>query len=232
MKLQELNRLGQAVWLDYIRRAFIASGELQGMVDAGVRGVTSNPTIFEKAIAGSADYDEDLQRLVKEGRSDGEIYQALTVEDIRLAADIFLPLYVSSDGGDGYVSLEVSPELAHDTDGTVAEGRRLFAAVNRPNVMIKVPTTPAGVRAIPVLIGEGINVNITLIFSIAQYEGVAEAYLDGLERLSKSGGDVGRVASVASFFVSRVDTAVDAAFERLGIDRPLAKIGVANIKLA
>ncbi len=232
MKLQELNRLGQAVWLDYIRRAFIASGELQGMVDAGVRGVTSNPTIFEKAIAGSADYDEELMRLVKEGRSDEEIYQALTVEDIRRAADIFLPLHGSSDGGDGYVSLEVSPELAHDTNGTVAEGRRLFAAVNRPNVMIKVPATPAGVRAIPVLIGEGINVNVTLIFSIAQYEGVAEAYLAGLERLSKSGGDVGRVASVASFFVSRVDTAVDADFERLGIDRPIAKIGVDNIKLA
>lgn len=188
MKLQELNRLGQAVWLDYIRRSFIGSGELQGMVDAGVRGVTSNPIIFEKAIAGSADYDEELLRLVEEGRSDEEIYQSLTVEDIRRAADIFLPLHGSSDGRDGYVSLEVSPELAHDTNGTVAEARRLFETVNRPNVMIKVPATPAGVRSIPVLVGVGINVNVTLIFSIAQYEGVAEAYLDGLERLSKSGG--------------------------------------------
>ncbi|OIP35607.1 MAG: transaldolase [Deltaproteobacteria bacterium CG2_30_66_27] len=232
MKLQELNRLGQAVWLDYIRRSFIVSGELQGMVDAGVRGVTSNPTIFEKAIAGSADYDEDLRRLVREGRSDGEIYQALTVEDIRLAADVFLPLYGSSGGADGYVSLEVSPELAHDTNGTVVEGRRLFATVNRPNVMIKVPATPAGVRAIPVLIGEGININVTLIFSIAQYEPVAAAYLQGLENLSKSGGNVEKVASVASFFVSRVDAAVDVELGKQGIAAPPDKVAIDNVKSA
>ncbi|GAB4369261.1 MAG: bifunctional transaldolase/phosoglucose isomerase [Deltaproteobacteria bacterium] len=232
MKLRELNRLGQAVWLDYIRRSFIASGELQDMVNAGVRGVTSNPTIFEKAIAGSADYDEELLRLVQEGRSDEEIYQALTVEDIRRAADIFLPLFTKTGGGDGYVSLEVSPLLAHDTDGTVAEGRRLFAAVNRPNVMIKVPATPSGVRAIPILIGEGIHVNVTLIFSVAQYEPVAEAYLKGLEILSKSGGDVGKVASVASFFVSRVDAAVEADFGKTGIPAPSEQVAIDNVRVA
>lgn len=232
MKLQELNRLGQAVWLDYIRRSFIGSGELQGMVDAGVRGVTSNPTIFEKAIAGSADYDEELLRLVEEGRSDEEIYQALTVEDIRRAADIFLPLHGSSDGRDGYVSLEVSPELAHDTNGTVAEARRLFETVNRPNVMIKVPATPAGVRAIQTLIGEGINVNVTLIFSIAQYEGVAEAYIAGLERRLKSGGDVAGVASVASFFISRIDVAVEADFGKMEIPAPSEKVAIDNARLA
>jgi len=232
MKLQELNRLGQAVWLDYIRRSVITSGELREMVDAGVRGVTSNPTIFEKAIAGSADYDDDLRRLVKEGRSDGEIFRALTVEDIRLAADVFLPFYENSGGGDGYVSLEVNPLLAHDTNGTVAEARRLFDTVNRPNVMIKVPATPCGVQAIQTLIGEGINVNVTLIFSIAQYEGVAEAYLAGLEKLLRSGGEVAGVASVASFFVSRIDVAVEADFEKMGIPAPPEKIAIDNARTA
>ncbi|MFQ5859629.1 MAG: bifunctional transaldolase/phosoglucose isomerase, partial [Anaerolineae bacterium] len=230
-KLHELADLGQAVWLDYIRRSFITSGELQELIDKGVRGVTSNPSIFEKAIAGSTDYDEDLHRLVDEGKpvlspalnevegvaegSVDEIYEALVLEDIWRAADLLLPVYEQTGGDDGYVSLEVSPTLAHDTEGTVAEARRLFAALERPNVMIKVPATPAGIPAIETLIGEGINVNVTLMFSLAHYDAVAEAYIAGLEKLAEAGGDLPTVASVASFFVSRVDTAVDRRLEEL-----------------
>jgi len=231
-KLHELAHLGQAIWFDYIRRSFLASGELQNLVDRGVRGVTSNPSIFEKAIAGSADYDEDLRTLVEAGRSVEEIYETLALDDIRRAADILRPLYDETDGADGYVSLEVSPTLAHDTDGTIADARRLFAALGRPNVMIKVPATPAGVPVIEKLIGEGININVTLIFSLAQYEAVAEAYVAGLEKLAASGGDIGRVASVASFFVSRVDVAVDRILEQIGERQLLGKIAIANAKVA
>ncbi len=221
-KLHELANLGQAIWLDYIRRSFITSGELQALIDQGVRGLTSNPSIFEKAIAGSADYDADLRSLVEAGKSVGEIYESLVLDDIRRVADILRPVYDQTGGADGYVSLEVSPTLAHDTDGTIAEARRLFAALDRPNVMIKVPATPAGIPAIETLIGEGINVNVTLIFSLAQYEAVAEAYLAGLEKLAAAGGygnppygDVSTVASVASFFVSRVESAVDRQLDEL-----------------
>ncbi|MFQ5342534.1 MAG: bifunctional transaldolase/phosoglucose isomerase [Anaerolineae bacterium] len=221
-KLRELAGLGQAIWFDYIRRSFITSGELQRLIDDGLRGVTSNPSIFEKAIAGSTDYDEDLHRLVDEGKTVEEIYEALALDDISRAADLLRPVYDQTDGADGYVSLEVSPTLAHDTEGTVAEARRLFATLGRPNVMIKVPATPAGIPAIETLIGEGINVNVTLMFSLAHYDAVAEAYLAGLEKLAAAssrgpargaGGDLSRVASVASFFVSRVDTAVDRALD-------------------
>ena len=221
-KLHELANLGQAIWLDYIRRSFITSGELQALIDQGVRGLTSNPSIFEKAIAGSADYDADLRSLVEAGKSVGEIYESLVLDDIRRVADILRPVYDQTGGADGYVSLEVSPTLAHDTDGTIAEARRLFAALDCPNVMIKVPATPAGIPAIETLIGEGINVNVTLIFSLAQYEAVAEAYLAGLEKLAAGGGygnppygDVSTVASVASFFVSRVESAVDRQLDEL-----------------
>ncbi|MBE9472268.1 MAG: transaldolase, partial [Chloroflexi bacterium] len=221
-KLHELANLGQAIWLDYIRRSFITSGELQALINQGVRGLTSNPSIFEKAIAGSADYDADLRPLVEAGKSVGEIYESLVLDDIRRVADILRPVYDQTGGADGYVSLEVSPTLAHDTDGTIAEARRLFAALDRPNVMIKVPATAAGIPAIETLIGEGINVNVTLIFSLAQYEAVAEAYLAGLEKLAAGGGygnppygDVSTVASVASFFVSRVESAVDRQLDEL-----------------
>src|SRR5262249_40745193 len=162
-KLHELATLGQAIWFDYIRRAFITHGELEQLLAAGVRGVTSNPTIFEKAIAGSADYDDDLRPLVAAGASIDAIYEALALDDIGRAADLLRPLYDATQGGDGYVSLEVSPTLAHNTAGTVAEARRLFAALGRPNVMIKVPATPEGIPAIQTLIGAGINVNVTLI---------------------------------------------------------------------
>ncbi len=221
-KLHELANLGQAIWLDYIRRSFITSGELQALIDQGVRGLTSNPSIFEKAIVGSADYDADLRPLVEAGKSVGEIYESLVLDDICRVADILRQVYDQTGGADGYVSLEVSPTLARDTDGTIAEARRLFAALDRPNTMIKVPATPAGIPAIETLIGEGINVNVTLIFSLAQYEAVAEAYLAGLEKLAAGGGygnppygDVSTVASVASFFVSRVESAVDRQLDEL-----------------
>ena len=236
--LNDLAQLGQAVWYDYIRRSFITSGELAELIALGVRGVTSNPSILEKAIAGSADYDEELRRLVATGKSVEEIYEALVFEDIGQAADLLLPVYQATDKLDGYVSLEVSPELAHDTAGTLDEARRLFAALNRPNLMIKVPATPEGIPAIARLIGEGINVNVTLIFSLAHYQAAAQAYLDGLEALAAAGGDLHQVASVASFFVSRVDTAVDVALGALdgvGARRavPLqGKIAIANVKLA
>ena len=210
-KLSELTEFGQAVWFDYIRRSFTRSGDLQALIDQGVRGVTSNPAIFEKAIAGSDDYDDDIRRLVGERKSVNEIYEALALEDIRQAADLLLPLYDRTDGLDGYVSLEVSPTLAHDTSGTVADAKRLFAATDRPNLMIKIPATPAGIPAIETVIAAGISVNVTLIFSLAQYEAAAVAYINGLGKLMAAGGALGQTASVASFFVSRVDTAVDTA---------------------
>lgn len=231
-KLHELAELGQAIWLDYISRSLITSGELTELVDQGLRGVTSNPSIFEKAIAGSADYDEDLNRLIHDGRSVAEIYEDLAMADIRSAADILRPVYDKSGGADGFVSLEVNPSLAHDTEATIAEARRLFASLERPNVMIKVPATPAGIPAIESLIGEGININVTLIFSLEQYETVATAYIAGLEKLALSGGDLGKVASVASFFISRVDTAVDKALEEIGNTEIQGKIAIDNARIA
>ncbi len=231
-KLNELAALGQSVWLDYIRRSFITSGELQALIDQGLRGITSNPTIFEKAIAGSDDYDDDLGYLVDQGKSVEAIYEALALDDIGRAADLLRPVYDRTDGADGYVSLEVSPTLAHDTQGTIAEARRLFTALGRPNVMIKVPSTPAGVPAIEALIGESININVTLIFSLAQYEPIAEAYIAGLEKLAAAGRDVGRVASVASFFVSRVDGVVDRLLEERGELELQGKIAIVSAKAA
>lgn len=233
--LQALAALGQAVWLDYIRRSFITSGELQAEINAGLRGITANPTILEKAIAGSSDYDEEINRLAAEGKGVNEIYEALAFEDIGRAADLFRSVYEATQGGDGFVSLEVSPLLANDTEGTIREVRHLFSALKRPNVMIKVPATPAGMPAIAALLGEGININITLIFSLEQYLAVAEAYLRGLEKFAAAGGDLSKVASVASFFVSRVDTKVDHALEEIGTPEALAlqgKIAIANAKVA
>jgi transaldolase/glucose-6-phosphate isomerase len=231
-KLNAIFSLGQSVWYDNIRRALLDSGELQALVDAGVRGVTSNPSIFEKAITGSNDYDRALHTLVDEGKSVEEIYEALVLEDIQRTADLLLPIYEESDGLDGYVSLEVSPTLAHDSQGTVAEARRLFAALKRPNVMIKVPATQAGIPAIRTLIGEGINVNVTLIFDLKNYDAVVEAYISGLEDRADEGGDVNRVASVASFFISRVDSAVDREVEKIGELNLQGTIAIANAKMA
>ena len=234
-KLHELAELGQAIWLDYVRRSFIESGDLKELVDDGLRGVTSNPSIFEKAIAGSNDYDEALLALSEEGKSPAEIYEALAVEDVQAAADVLRPVYEETGGDDGYVSLEVSPNLAHDTEGTIEEARRLFEAVDRPNVMIKVPATEEGYPAMETLIGDGINVNATLMFSLDQYDGVAEAYVSGLESLHDRGGDVSALASVASFFVSRVDVKVDGMLDEVdapGGEELKGTIGIANAKMA
>ncbi|GAB4576257.1 MAG: hypothetical protein Kow0077_31830 [Anaerolineae bacterium] len=229
--LHELAALGQSIWYDNIRRGILESGEFQHLLDQGVLGVTSNPSIFEAAIARSNDYDSAMAALVESGASVNEIYETLAIEDIGRAADMLRPVYDATDGLDGYVSLEVSPLLAHDTANTIAEARRLFAALGRPNIMIKVPATPEGIPAIAALIGEGINVNVTLIFSAKQYEAVTGAYLDGLEKLAAQGGELSRVASVASFFVSRLDSKVDPMLEALGNRELQGKIAVANSKV-
>jgi transaldolase/glucose-6-phosphate isomerase len=202
---------GQSVWLDYMQRHLITSGELQRLIDEdGLRGMTSNPAIFEKAITGSTDYLEALRALSGRNLDATGLYEQLAIRDIQDAADIFRPVYEQTRRGDGYISLEVSPHLAHDTQGTIREARRLWQTVGRPNLMIKVPGTPAGLPAIEQLISEGINVNVTLLFSQEVYERVTGAYIAGLERLAAATGDVGGVASVASFFISRIDTAIDA----------------------
>lgn len=234
-KLHQLADLGQAIWLDYIRRSFIEHGDLQDLVDDGLRGLTSNPSIFEKAIAGSNDYDDDLRRLSGRGTSPQEIYEELAIKDIQMVADVLRPVYDETGGLDGYVSLEVSPDLAYETEATIQEARRLFNAVGRPNLMIKVPATPQGVPAVETLIGEGLNINVTLMFSLDQYASVAEAYIRGLETLDANRGDVGAVASVASFFVSRVDVKVDGMLDDIG--SPAAQelkgaLGIANAKMA
>jgi transaldolase/glucose-6-phosphate isomerase len=202
--------------LDYLRRGLLTSGELQQLIDEdGLRGMTSNPSIFEKAIAGSNDYDEAIAVLALEDKGVDEIYQALTVEDVQRAADTFRPVYDRAEGRDGFVSLEVSPHLAHDTEGTMAEARRLWQALNRPNVMIKVPATLEGLPAIEQLISEGINVNVTLLFGLPRYRKVAEAYIAGLEKRVDRGEPVEGIASVASFFLSRIDVLVDPMLEKL-----------------
>lgn len=231
-KIHEITQHGQSIWYDNIRRDILESGEFQTLLTLGVRGVTSNPTIFEKAITGSHDYDDALVQLVEAGKSTDEIYETLVLADIGQAADLLRPLYDESAGGDGFISLEVSPALAHDTKETISEAHRLFKTLRRPNVMIKVPATPAGIPAIETLIGDGININVTLIFSIAQYEAVANAYLAGLEKFAASGGDLRTVASVASFFVSRVDSSVDKLLEKAGNTDLLGKIAIANAKVA
>jgi transaldolase len=214
--LLKLSAFGQSIWLDYIRRQMIDSGELKKLIDDdGLRGVTSNPAIFQKAIAGNDDYDEAIRALAQAGKSAAEIYQVLTLEDVQRAADLFRPLYDRVEGRDGFVSLEVNPHLAHDTEGTIKEARRLWQALGRPNVLIKVPATKAGLPAIKQLISEGINVNVTLLFGLPRYREVAEAYISGVEARLAQGQPVTRVASVASFFLSRIDVLLDPQLEKL-----------------
>ncbi len=208
-RIRQITALGQALWLDYISRELIRSGQLSDLIEEGITGVTTNPTIFHKAIASDTLYDADIRALAHEGRSAAEIYEALTLSDVGEAADCLRPVYNETHGRDGFVSLEVNPKLANDTAATIAEARRLFNALRRPNVMIKVPGTEAGLEAISTLIGEGISVNVTLIFSIPMYERVMEAYLEGLRRLNQTTRPLGLVSSVASFFVSRIDTLTD-----------------------
>lgn len=234
-KLHELARLGQSVWLDFIRRSLIQSGDLLDYTEQGVSGVTSNPAIFAEAISGGSEYDAKMEQLAKEGKSAQAIYEALTVEDAQLGTDVLRPIFDRTNGRDGFFSLEVEPHLGHDQRGSVAAAERLFASVDRPNVMIKIPATTEGYGAIQEAIEEGININITLMFSLAQYERVAEAYLAGLEKRLARGYEIKHVASVASFFVSRVDTKVDKLLDK--IKTPEAEslkgtIGIANAKMA
>ena len=209
--LIQLEQHGQSFWLDSISRELLYSGRLRKLIEEdGLKGMTSNPAIFEKAIAGSTDYDADIERLAAANRTALEIYESLAISDIREAADHLAGVYEATGGADGFVSLEVSPERADDTAGTIEEARRLWNAVDRPNVMIKVPATEAGVPAVRQLIGEGLNINVTLMFSRAVYEAVADAYISGLEDRLAAGGDISGIASVSSFFISRIDTLVDA----------------------
>ena len=211
-----LESLGQSIWLDYIRRDLMVSGELRRLIEVdGLRGMTSNPSIFEKAIVEGHDYDADIRAMALAGKDQKAIYEALTRRDVQMAADEFRPLYNKLDAQDGYVSLEVDPHLAHDTDGTIEEAIRLWKEADRPNVFIKVPSTVEGLPAIKRLVGEGININITLLFGLPRYRQVAEAYIDGIETRLAQGRDVTHVASVASFFLSRIDTLVDPLLEQI-----------------
>ncbi len=232
--LLQLGRLGQSLWYDYITRDLVSSGALARLIaEDGLRGMTSNPTIFEKAIAGSHLYDDDIRRLSEQGRTAGQIFESLAVSDVQAACDVFMPLYRHSAGADGYVSIEVSPAVANDADRTIHEAERLWEAVARPNAMIKIPGTRAGLPAITHCITQGINVNVTLLFSIERYAEVVEAFLAGMEARLHDELPIQSIASVASFFVSRVDAKVDPLLERARGGAPLlGKIAIANAALA
>ncbi len=240
--IQQLAEYGQSIWLDYINRPMLENGELKGRIANGLRGMTSNPSIFQKAIGTTHDYDREIIRLKSEGKSTFEIYDALTIKDIQDAADCFKGVYDQTNGLDGYVSLEINPLLATKVEEQKKEGIRLYKKVNRPNVMIKVPSTVQGVSVIEELIAEGINVNATLIFSLKQYEQTAKAYLNGLKRLKAKGGNLSKIHSVASVFVSRVDAVIDPllkskiALAKDGVEKQkksalLGKAAVANCRI-
>ena len=248
-KLHELAVIGQSIWLDYIRRDFLISGELSALIEMGIRGMTSNPTIFEKAISSSAlpqgskpgEYDSDLKKLSSQGKSAVQIYEDLAIQDIKTAADLLRPVYEQSGGADGFVSLEVNPTKAHQTGATVDEAKRLWGRVARPNLMVKIPATREGLPAITQAIAAGINVNVTLIFSLKRYQEVMDSYLKGLELRVGNGQPLSQIASVASFFVSRIDTKIDSQLEMVMREegprsarsaRMLGKAAVANAKLA
>ena len=232
--LVRLGELGQSPWLDYITRDLLTSGRLRRMIETdGLRGMTSNPTIFEKAIAGSPAYDEDIRELLALGRTPVEIFDALSIADVQAACDEFRPLYDELEGRDGVVSIEVNPELAHDTDATIAEAARLWRAVERPNLMVKIPGTAAGLGAITESLAAGINVNVTLLFSVDRYEQVIEAFLMALERRRTAGLPLDRLGSVASFFVSRVDGKVDPLLDQRPEGGGLrGRIAIANAAMA
>jgi transaldolase/glucose-6-phosphate isomerase len=242
--LVKLRGVGQSPWYDYIRRGMITSGELQALIkNDGLVGMTSNPAIFEKAIVGSADYEEAIMQAASTVTNVKQIYERLAIQDIQDAADLMRGVYEDSDGRDGYVSLEVSPDLAFNTQATIDEAIRLYETVSRDNVMIKVPGTPEGLPAIEELLSQGININVTLLFSVAVYEQVAWSYIRGLKRLAAHGGNVHRIASVASFFVSRIDSAIDKRLEvkiaeesrpdhRAIMEDLLGSVAIANAKLA
>jgi transaldolase len=243
-RIKALGQAGQSIWLDFMQRSLVTKGELQKLIENdGICGLTSNPTIFQKAVEGSHDYDELFAKLAPEGKAVAQVYDALTLRDIQDAARVFRPVWEATAHRDGYCSLEVSPKMAHDTQGSVAEARRLWKALGAPNVMVKIPGTLEGAPAIEQCISEGININVTLLFSQEAYGSVAEAYLRGLERRAKEGQDVSGLASVASFFVSRIDSEVEKRIGQArsaGVDEKrsrlfeglLAKVAIANAKLA
>jgi transaldolase / glucose-6-phosphate isomerase len=237
-KLKQLEACGQSAWLDHLKRSLIESGELRVLIERdGLKGVTTNPSIFEKAIGETEEYADALKRFQAQGdHGISAIYEHLAIADIRAAADVLRPVYERTQGRDGYISLECSPYLANDTARTIEEALRLWVAVERPNLMVKVPATPAGIPAIRRLTGRGLNINITLLFSLDVYEQVVEAYISGLEDFAQAGGDLAKIASVASIFVSRIDTAIDKRLEKLGdkqvADRLRGKAGIANAKIA
>jgi transaldolase len=224
----------QSPWIDFIDRELLESGKLDEMIDDGIRGLTSNPTIFAKAVA-TGQYDELIRREIEAGDDAHQIYERIAVEDVGAAADHLRRVYDESGGTDGFASIEVEPELGDDTDGTIARARDLWAKLDRPNVFIKIPATEAGIPAVETAIAEGINVNVTLMFSVEVYERIARAYIAGLRRARDAGHDVGRIASVASFFVSRVDTKIDKRLEELdtrGALEARGRVAIANAKLA
>ena len=241
--LLELKQLGQVIWLDSIRRGQIQSGELKHLIEAdGLTGETANPSLFEKAIVGSSDYDDAIRQMA-DGNTPLEIYETLAVQDVQMAADVFRPIYDQTRGADGFVSLEISPKLAHDTEGSIAEAQRFFAALNRPNVLIKIPGTKEGIPAIEECLYQGININITLLFALEAYKDVAWAYIRALERRAAERKPIDRVASVASFFVSRIDTLADKLLdvelhstsdaERMAkLNALRGKVAIANAQLA
>ena len=243
-QLRELEALGQSIWLDDIDRGDLRSGRFRRLIDEdGLAGATGNPTIFEHSITHDTSYDEQMQRLIRERKSAQDIYEALAITDEQTVADLLRPLYEQTGGRDGFVSIEVSPYLAHDTHKTLAEVRRFWQTIDRPNLMVKIPSTPAGIPAIRQALSEGININITLMFSLDNYRQVAEAYLNALEERLAAGKDISRIASVASFFVSRVDTLVDqlledkikvtsASAEQQQLKALQGKVAIANARLA
>ena len=231
--LRELTRLGQSVWLDDIRRGWLQDGTLARLIEHdGLAGITSNPAIFAKSIETGREYESEIAALARKGASVGAIYETLTLEDVRAAADLLRSVYKARSGGDGFVSLEVSPHLADDTEATLQEARRLWRTFDRPNAMIKIPGTSAGLPAIRALIAEGVNVNVTLLFGLTRYAEVVEAFLSGLEQRARAAAPLERVASVASFFVSRIDTLVDAKLDALGTAQARALRGRAAIAAA
>lgn len=243
--LLEIKQYGQSIWMDNLSRDLIQSGELKQLVETkGISGITSNPAIFEKAIAGNAVYDSDIEAGIRAGKSVQEIYESLIFDDIRNACDVLRPVYESSNGLDGYVSIEVPPSIAHDSEMTTSEAKRYYEAIGKENVMIKIPGTEAGLPAVKATIAEGINVNITLLFSVQSYINTAWAYIEGLEARAAKGEDISKIASVASFFLSRIDINIDARIEeklKEGTDRleketklrqVLGKVAIANAKIA
>jgi transaldolase len=233
-RLHQLSALGQSVWIDYLSRQMLQSGKLERMLEEdAVVGVTSNPTIFQKAIAEGNAYDEQLREVIAEEDDPKEVFLKLAIKDVQDACDLLRQVWDAGSGQDGYVSIEVDPNLAYDTDGTIAEAQRLHELVDRPNCFVKIPATKDGLPAIEEMIARGRSINVTLIFSLQRYAEVAEAYLRGLERLVESGGDPTHVASVASFFVSRVDTEADKRLDEVGAPEELkGKLAIANAKLA